>query len=290
MATATLVPEPNRMSATPDTASIYDASKLGKLEGLEAVRKKPGMYIGGTDERALHHCVSEVLDNSVDEFLAGYCDKIDVTIHVDGSISVRDNGRGIPVDLHPEYQIPGVELVLTTLHSGGKYGQGGYTYSGGTHGVGAKCVNAVSEWFEVEVSRNGQVHHMKFERGKTVKKLEVIGKARGTGTLITFKPDPEIFREIIEFKSDRISQRLRELAFLNSGLEIVFTDERPAEAKPENYYYKDGTVEFVKQMNTGKTPLHPKPVRIAKETKTQIDGKDAEIHAEIVLQYNDSFN
>ncbi len=271
-------------------AGTYDASKLGKLEGLEAVRKKPGMYIGGTDERALHHCVSEVLDNSVDEHLAGHCDKIDVTIHVDGSISIRDNGRGIPVDLHPQYKIPGVEMVLTTLHSGGKYGQGGYKFSGGTHGVGAKCVNAVSEWFEVEVSRDGSIHHMTFERGKTTKKLEVIGKAKGTGTLITFKPDPEIFKETTVYQADRISQRLRELAFLNSGLEITFTDERPAEPKPESYYYRDGVVEFVKQINTGKTPLHPKPIRIVKETTTTIDDKPAEVHAEIVLQYNDSYN
>jgi DNA gyrase subunit B len=274
----------------PASADAYDASKLGKLEGLEAVRKKPGMYIGGTDERALHHCVSEVLDNSVDEHLAGFCSRIDVNIHVDGSISVRDNGRGIPVDLHPQYKIPGVEMVLTTLHSGGKYGQGGYKFSGGTHGVGAKCVNAVSEWFEVEVSRGGQVHHMKFERGKTIQKLEVIGKAKGTGTYITFKPDPEIFKETTVFQGPRISQRLRELAFLNSGLEIVFTDERPADAKPERYYYKDGVEEFVKQINTGKTPLHPKPISFQKETKIEIDGKPAEVHVEVVLQYNDSYN
>src|ERR1700727_3068762 len=200
----------------------YGVEQLGKLEGLEAVRKKPGMYIGGTDERALHHCISEVLDNSVHEHLAGHCDKIEVTIHVDGSLSVRDNGRGIPVDIHPQYKIPGVEMVLTTLHSGGKYGQGGYKFSGGTHGVGAKCVNAVSEWFEVEVSRNGEIYHMEFERGKTIQKLHVIGKSKHTGTLITFLPDREIFRETIEFKSDIIAQRLRELAFLNSGLEITF--------------------------------------------------------------------
>jgi DNA gyrase subunit B len=271
-------------------AETYDASKLGKLEGLEAVRKKPGMYIGGTDERALHHCVSEVLDNSVDEHLAGFCTKIDVTIHVDGSISIRDDGRGIPVDIHPQYKIPGVEMVLTTLHSGGKYGQGGYKFSGGTHGVGAKCVNAVSEWFEVEVSRGGQIHHMTFERGKTTKKLEVIGKAAGTGTLITFKPDAEIFRETTVFKADIISQRLRELAFLNSGLRINFTDERPATPKPETFFYKDGVTEFVKQINTGKTALHQPPVRIAKELKTTLDDKPVEIHAEIVLQYNDSYN
>jgi DNA gyrase subunit B len=268
----------------------YDADKLSQLKGLEAVRKKPGMYIGGTDERALHHCVSEVLDNSVDEHLAGHCKKIEVNIHVDGSISIRDDGRGIPVDINKESGLPGVELVLTTLHSGGKYGQGGYKFSGGTHGVGAKCVNAVSEWFEVEVSRDGLVHHMKFERGKPVKKLEVIGKARSTGTFVTFKPDPEIFKETTVFVSARIAQRLRELAFLNSGLEIVFLDERPIGAKPEIYLYKDGVSEFVKQLNQGKTALFPTPVRITKETHIQLDDKPNEIHCEVVLQYNDSYN
>src|SRR5262245_22717731 len=246
--------------ASPQGPGEYGVEQLSKLEGLDAVRKKPGMYIGGTDERALHHCVTEVLDNSVDEYLAGLCTRIDATIHVDGSISIRDNGRGIPVAVHPVYQIPGVELVLTTLHSGGKYGQGGYTYSGGTHGVGAKCVNAVSEWFSVEVSRDGQVHQMEFERGKTTRKLEVIGKAKGTGTLVTFKPDPEIFTETIEFKADRISQRLRELAFLNSNLEITFLDERTPEAKRETFYYKDGIQEFVKQLGKGKQALHPKTI------------------------------
>src|SRR6202046_1034641 len=226
----------------------YDASKLGKLEGLEAVRKKPGMYIGGTDERALHHCISEVLDNSIDEHLAGFGSTIKVTVHVDGSISVADEGRGIPVDIHPVYKIPGVEMVLTTLHSGGKYGQGGYVFSGGTHGVGAKCVNAVSEWFEVEVSRDGKVYGMEFERGKTVKKLDVIGKSKSTGTLITFKPDTEIFKETIEFKKELIVGRLRELAFLNPGLEIVFVDERSEKPESESYYYKDGIEEFVKQL------------------------------------------
>jgi DNA gyrase subunit B len=268
----------------------YDADKLSQLKGLEAVRKKPGMYIGGTDERALHHCVSEVLDNSVDEHLAGHCKKIEVNIHVDGSISIRDDGRGIPVDINKESGLPGVELVLTTLHSGGKYGQGGYKFSGGTHGVGAKCVNAVSDWFEVEVSRDGLVHHMKFERGKPVKKLEVIGKARSTGTFVTFKPDPEIFKETTVFVSARIAQRLRELAFLNSGLEIVFLDERPIGAKPEIYLYKDGVSEFVKQLNQGKTALFPTPVRITKETHIQLDDKPNEIHCEVVLQYNDSYN
>ncbi len=269
----------------------YDSSKLGKLEGLEAVRKKPGMYIGGTDERALHHCVSEVLDNSVDEHLAGHCTRIDVTIHVDGSLSVRDNGRGIPVDIHPTYKIPGVEMVLTTLHSGGKYGQGGYKFSGGTHGVGAKCVNAVSEWFEVEVSRDGKVYHMEFERGKTMKKLDVIGKSKSTGTLITFKPDAEIFRETTEFKAERISQRLRELAFLNSGLEIIFLDERSPESVPETFFYRNGVEEFVKQLNNSKEVIHPKPISITKEiTITDNDDKHVEIHTEVVLQYNTSYS
>src|SRR4051794_24245991 len=278
----------------PEMNDTYDSSKLGKLEGLEAVRKKPGMYIGGTDERALHHCVTEVLDNSVDEYLAGYCKRIDVTIHVDGSISIRDNGRGIPVDMHPEYKIPGVELVLTTLHSGGKYGQGGYTYSGGTHGVGAKCVNAVSEWFSVEVSREGQVHHMEFARGKTKKKLEMIGKAKATGTLVTFKPDPEIFQETIEFKSERITQRLRELAFINSGLEISFLDERIADAKQESFYYKDGIVEFVKQLSKGKQVLHPKVIAFEGKRPYEFTQngtlRKADITADIVLQYNDSYS
>jgi DNA gyrase subunit B len=234
--------------------------------------------------------VSEVLDNSVDEHLAGHCDRIEVAVHVDGSISIRDNGRGIPVDINQESGLSGVELVLTTLHSGGKYGQGGYKFSGGTHGVGAKCVNAVSEWFEVEVSREGEVHAMGFERGKTVEKLHVIGKSKTTGTLITFMPDPEIFRETVEFKADIISQRLRELAFLNSGLEIVFTDERRPEAKPESFFYKNGTEEFVKQLNKSKEPLHPKPIAFRKETKEKLDDKDIEVHVEVVIQYNDSYN
>jgi DNA gyrase subunit B len=268
----------------------YDASKLGKLEGLEAVRKKPGMYIGGTDERALHHCISEVLDNSIDEHLAGYGKKIEVTVHVDGSISIRDEGRGIPVDIHPVYKIPGVEMVLTTLHSGGKYGQGGYIFSGGTHGVGAKCVNAVSEWFEVEVSRDNKVYAMEFERGKTTKKLEVIGKSKSTGTLITFKPDPEIFKETVEFKKELVVGRLRELAFLNPGLEIVFSDERLENSEPERYYYKDGIEEFVKQLGKNKQVVHPKPVRISrvKEAAILVNEKPLPIKIDIVFQYNDS--
>ncbi|MFT4692441.1 MAG: DNA gyrase subunit B [Limisphaerales bacterium] len=268
----------------------YDASKLGTLKGLEAVREKPGMYIGGTDERALHHCVSEVLDNSVDEHLAGQCKRIEVKIHSDGSLSVRDDGRGIPVDIHPEHGIPGVELVLTTLHSGGKYGQGNYTFSGGTHGVGAKCVNAVSEWFVVEVTRGGKVHRMEFERGLTTKKLEVIGSAKGTGTLITFMPDSQIFRETTEFKFEIIAKRLRELAFLNSGLEIVFQDERLESGAKENYIYKDGISEFVKQLNQSKTALFPETIHIRREDEVENDDKIVLIHIDVVMQYNDSYN
>jgi DNA gyrase subunit B len=273
-------------------AGAYNASQLGKLEGLEAVRKKPGMYIGGTDERALHHCISEVLDNSIDEHLAGFGKRIEVTIHVDGSISISDEGRGIPVDIHPVYKIPGVEMVLTTLHSGGKYGQGGYVFSGGTHGVGAKCVNAVSEWFKVEVSRDGKVYAMEFERGKTTKKLEVIGKSKSTGTLITFMPDAEIFKETIVFKKELVVGRLRELAFLNPGLEIVFTDERVENSEAERYFYKDGIEEFVKQLSKNKQVVHPKPVRISrvKENAILVNEVQRPIKIDIVFQYNDSIS
>ena len=176
--------------------SKYDASKIDKLEGLEAVRKRPGMYIGDPDERGLHHCVFEVLDNSVDEHLAGHCQNIEVGMHVDGSISISDDGRGIPVDMHPKFKMPAVELVLTNLHAGGKFDQGAYKYSGGLHGVGAKCVNALSEWFEVEISRDEKLYHMEFAQGKTTSKLSVIGKSKKTGTKITFKPDAEILSSI----------------------------------------------------------------------------------------------
>ena len=189
----------------------YDAAQIDKLEGLEAVRKRPGMYIGDPDERGLHHMVFEVLDNSIDEHLAGCCDKIEVSVHVDGSVSVRDNGRGIPVDIHPKWKMPAVELVLTNLHAGGKFGQGAYKYSGGLHGVGAKCTNALSDWFKVEVTREGKVYHMAFAKGKTTDKLTVIGEVKNkktTGTLITFLPDPTIFTITTEFKFERLATRL----------------------------------------------------------------------------------
>ena len=263
----------------------YDAAQIDKLEGLEAVRKRPGMYIGDPDERGLHHMVFEVLDNSIDEHLAGFCTKIEVTVHVDGSVSVRDNGRGIPVDMHPKWKMPAVELVLTNLHAGGKFGQGAYKYSGGLHGVGAKCVNALSDWFKVEVSRDGKVYHMAFERGKTTQKLEVIGEVKNkktTGTLITFLPDPTIFTITTEYKFERLATRLRELAFLNPGLEITLTDERSDKPKKELFLYKHGIEEFVKQLGENKQVIHPKPVVISRQRD--------EVFVDVVLQYNDSYN
>lgn len=261
--------------------SVYDASKIDKLEGLEAVRKRPGMYIGDPDERGLHHCVFEVLDNSIDEHLAGYCKHVHVNLHVDGSVTISDDGRGIPVDMHPKWKMPALELVLTNLHAGGKFGQGAYKYSGGLHGVGAKCVNALSLWFEVEVSRDGKLHHMEFKQGKTTSQLKVIGKSNKTGTKITFKPDPEIFTITTEFKFDILSKRLRELAFLNPGIEIVLKDERE-ENKSETFYYKSGISEFVKQLGRAKTLVHPNPVVVHKH-------KD-EVFVDCVIQYHDGYD
>src|SRR2546421_1825663 len=266
-------------------AQKYDAAQIDKLEGLEAVRKRPGMYIGDPDERGLHHMVFEVLDNSIDEHLAGYCTKIEVTVHMDGSVSVRDNGRGIPVDMHPKFKMPAIELVLTNLHAGGKFGQGAYKYSGGLHGVGAKCVNALSDWFKVEVSRDGKVYAMGFERGKTTQKLEVIGEVKSkknTGTLVTFLPDPTIFTITTEFKFERLGSRLRELAFLNPGLEITLTDERGDAAKKETFFYKHGIEEFVKQLGENKQVIHPKPIVLSRQRD--------EVFVDVVLQYNDSYN
>jgi DNA gyrase subunit B len=272
-------------SETASKKTDYNADDLSSLKGLEAVRKKPGMYIGGTDERALHHCVSEVLDNSVDEFLAGHCTHIDVSIHSDGSISIRDNGRGIPVDINKEEGIPGVELVLTRLHSGGKYGQGNYEYSGGTHGVGAKCVNAVSEWFKVEVTRDGKIHAMSFVRGETKQKLHVIAEVKSkkhTGTLITFMPDPEIFQETTEFKSERIITRLNDLAYINAPLSFTFTDERQEAAKPVQIQHPKGVEDFVGRLVENKTVVHPKPI--------MIKGSREKILVEIGLHYTDTYN
>jgi len=260
-------------------AQEYTADKIQKLEGVEAVRKRPAMYIGDTGERGLHHLVYEVVDNSIDEALAGFCKHIDVVIHVDNSITVIDDGRGIPVDMHKTEKKPAVEVVLTILHAGGKFDKKSYTVSGGLHGVGVTCVNALSEWLDVEVKRDNKVHHMRFKRGKTASKLEVIGKAKGTGTKITFKADNEIF-PVIEYKYDILANRLRELAFLNRGIEISLSDERTA--KKELFKFNGGIEEFIKHINRAKEPLHPKVIYVEKE-------KDG-ITAEVALQYNEGYN
>jgi DNA gyrase subunit B len=259
--------------------SDYTADKIQKLEGIEAVRKRPAMYIGDTSERGLHHLVYEVVDNSIDEALAGFCTNVDVIIHVDNSITVSDNGRGIPVDMHKTEKKPAVEVVLTVLHAGGKFDKKAYQVSGGLHGVGVTCVNALSEWLEVEVRRDGLVHHMRFKRGKTASKLEVIGKAKTTGTKITFKPDSEIF-PVCEYKYEILANRLRELAFLNRGIVITLKDERTN--KEDTFKFNGGIEEFIKHINRAKEPLHPKVIYLDKE-------KDG-IQAEVALQYNEGYN
>ncbi len=272
----------------------YSAAQIDKLEGLEAVRKRPGMYIGDPDERGLHHCVFEVLDNSIDEHLAGYCSKIIIQIHEGGTISVIDNGRGIPVDMHPKFGIPAVELVLTNLHAGGKFGQGAYKYSGGLHGVGAKCVNALSDFFKAEVRRDGKRHVITFERGKTVEKLHVVGTCPEgqTGTAITFLPDPTIFTDTTEFKFDLLGRRLRELAFLNPGLVIELVDERSGQERTETFYYKDGIKEFVNQLGENKTLITQEPIAMngVRHIEVEYDGKTMEddVIVDVVMQYNDS--
>jgi DNA gyrase subunit B len=289
------------MSAEPNSSpktEKYDASKIDKLEGLAGVRQRPGMYIGPTDERGLHHCVFEVLDNSIDEHLAGYCSRVDVTLHADGSCSIKDNGRGIPVDIHPKFKVPAIELVLTNLHAGGKFGQGAYKFSGGLHGVGAKCVNALSDWFKVEVSRDGKVYHMAFARGVTTQKLTVIGdlkNKRHTGTLITFLPDQTIFNITTEFQFSKLAARLRELAFLNPGLEINLVDERIDPPKHDQYLYKLGIEEFVRQLGENKQLLHPKPIVLEGKRRVRFRNKDQQeveddMFVDLVLQYNDSYN
>jgi DNA gyrase subunit B len=258
--------------------SSYDSDKIQVLEGLESVRKNPGMYIGSTDARGLHHLVYEVVDNAVDEALAGYCTAVEVILHKNGAVSVADNGRGIPVDIHEKYKKPGVELVLTTLYSGGKFDGQAYKVSGGLHGVGVSCVNALSKWLEVKVRRNGKEYHQRYERGKTATDLKIIGKANDTGTTVTFLPDNDIF-ETTEFDYDIITTRLREMAFLNAGLQMEITDERTD--KHEVFRYDGGVSEFVTHINKNKVPLHPKPIYLQGE-------KDA-VQVEVALQYTDGY-
>ncbi len=264
----------------------YDSSHIQKLEGLEGVRKRPDMYIGDTNERGLHHCVFEIVDNSIDEALAGFCSEISVTLHADGSCTIQDNGRGIPVDVHPKHKIPALELVLTNLHAGGKFGKGAYQVSGGLHGVGAKCVNAVSEWFVAEVRREGKIHQMTFSRGKTTQELRIVGDASSTGTKITFMPDEEIFTETREFKFEVLVKRLRELAFLNPGVRIKLEDE--GENRKENFYFENGISEYVEFLNKNKTCLIPTPIAFSGSAPP--DSGDGLILVEVAMMYNDSFN
>ena len=258
----------------------YDETQIQVLEGLEAVRRRPGMYIGSTSSRGLHHLVWEVVDNSIDEALAGRCDAIWVTIHPDNSVTVSDNGSGIPVGIHPKMGKPAVEVVMTTLHAGGKFGGDGYAFSGGLHGVGVSVVNALSEWLEVEVEREGKIHRQRYRRGVPETELQVVGTTDETGTRVTFKPDPEIFTETTEYDYEVLQNRLRELAFLNRGVYISLTDER-GEGKSQEYKYDGGIISFVEHLNRNRDTLHAPPIYI----KGERDG----IFAEIALQYNDSY-
>lgn len=258
----------------------YDADQIQVLEGLEAVRKRPGMYIGSTSAKGLHHLVWEIVDNSIDEALAGYCDEINVIIEKDNSITVKDNGRGIPVGMHEKMGRPAVEVILTVLHAGGKFGGGGYKVSGGLHGVGASVVNALSTYLEVNVHRDGKVHYQKFERGVPVADLEVTGETDKTGTVIHFQPDGEIFNETLEYDFDTLANRLRELAFLNRGIKITIEDKRE-ENKVREYHYEGGIKSYVEHLNRSKEVVHEEPI--------YIEGNRDSISVEIAIQYNDSY-
>ena len=269
-----------------DNEENYDSSMIQKLEGLEGVRKRPDMYIGDTNERGLHHCVFEIVDNSIDEALAGHCSEIKVQLNADGSCSIQDDGRGIPVDMHPKYDMPALELVLTNLHAGGKFGKGAYQVSGGLHGVGAKCVNAVSIWFIAEVRREGKVHQMEFSRGITTEKLRVAGDSDTTGTKITFMPDEEIFTETREFKFDLLAKRLRELAFLNPGVKISLHEDK--NNQKEEFLFENGISEYVSYLNQNKTCLIQEPIYFTGEAAAETG--NGNIVAEVAFTYNDSFS
>ena len=261
----------------------YGVNEIQVLEGLEAVRKRPGMYIGTTGERGLHHLVWEIVDNSVDEALAGFCDDIEVIVHEDNSVSVRDDGRGMPTGVHPKTGVSTVETIFTVLHAGGKFGGGGYKVSGGLHGVGASVVNALSEWLEVKVYRDGKIYHQRFEKGgHPVKPLEIIGDCdpNRTGTTVTFKPDPQIFEETTEFNYETLKSRSRELAFLNKGLRIILSDLRTG-AKDE-FLYNGGLREYVELLNTNKKPIHNDIVHV--------EGEEDNISIEVAMQYNDGYS
>jgi DNA gyrase subunit B len=259
--------------------SAYSAEQIQVLEGLQAVRKRPAMYVGSVDARGLHHLVHEVVDNSIDEAMAGFCKNIQVTLNSDGSVTIADDGRGIPVDVHPKYGVPGVELVLSRMHSGGKFEHKTYRVSGGLHGVGLSVVNGLSEWLEVRVRRDGRESRMRFVRGQKASDLEDVGPAEGTGTIITFKPDGEIF-ETLEFDYDTIATRLRELAFLNAGLKIIIVDK--LHDRGDIFEFDGGISEFVKWINRAKTPLHPDPITFTKQSNG--------IQLDVAMQYHDGYN
>ena len=281
------------MSLEEKTNGQYDAAQIQVLEGLEAVRKRPGMYIGSTGPKGLHHLVYEVVDNSIDEALAGYCKTINVTIQKDNSIVVEDDGRGMPVDKHPKMGIPAVEVIHTVLHAGGKFGGGGYKVSGGLHGVGASVVNALSTHMEVEIKRNGNIYKQCYEKGKAVTKLEVIGEYKKTGSKTTFWPDPEIFSETTVFDYSTLESRLREMAFLNKGVKIVFKDEREGQKKSETFHYEGGIKEFVKFINKNKDAIHNDVIyfEIIKETcEVEVAMQYTDSYSELVLGYANNIN
>ena len=261
--------------------TTYDASEIQVLEGLEAVRKRPGMYIGSTSASGLHHLVYEIVDNAIDEALAGYCTEITVTINPGDTITVTDNGRGIPVDIQKQTGRPALEVVYTGLHAGGKFGGGGYKVSGGLHGVGASVVNALSEWLEVRVQKDGRIYEMKFSRGGITQEMTVLGETTGTGTAVTFKPDPEMFDTLV-YDYETLHTRMREQAFLNAGLRITITDARPGQEQSDSMCYEGGIREFVTWLNRNKTPLHEEVIYLA--------GAKGDSTAEVALQYNDSYN
>nr|WP_306895142.1 DNA topoisomerase (ATP-hydrolyzing) subunit B [Salibacterium salarium] len=259
----------------------YDENQIQVLEGLEAVRKRPGMYIGTTSSRGLHHLVWEIVDNSIDEAMGGYCDQIFITVEQDNSITVQDNGRGVPVGIQKKMGRPAVEVIMTVLHAGGKFGGGGYKVSGGLHGVGASVVNALSEMLEIEIHRDGEVYYQNYERGVPQQDVQTIGTTEKSGTKIHFKPDGLIFDDITEFDYDTLSTRLRELAFLNKGLRISFEDKREEDIETIEYFYEGGIASFVEYLNRQKDPLHEPPIFI--------EGERDEIQVEIALQYNTTF-
>ena len=273
-----IITETNRETAT-DHA--YGGAQIQVLEGLEAVRKRPGMYIGSTGPSGLHHLVYEIVDNAIDEALAGYCTHIEVTIKPGNIIEVSDNGRGIPVDIQPKLGIPAVTVVFTILHAGGKFGGGGYKVSGGLHGVGASVVNALSEWLEVQVHKNGKIYEMKFSRGKITQEMKVVGQTDRTGTTVTFKPDPEMF-ETLEYKYETLHTRMREEAFLNAGLRIQTVDLRPGQEQEDDMCYEGGIREFVSWINRDKDALHSDVIYMS--------GSREDSMAEVAMQYNDGYN